>query len=59
MSLHHVSELAWSNLMTAWDYPFPVGIIFLSSALLILAGVSMSIRAYRDTRDRGQDRLAD
>jgi hypothetical protein len=52
MSLHHATEVAWSNLLTAWDYPFPVGMMFLASGLLILAGVSMSVRAWRETRHR-------
>jgi len=52
MSLHHVTEVAWTNLVTAWAYPFPLGMLLLSSLLLIVAGVSMSVRAYRDSRHR-------
>jgi hypothetical protein len=42
-------------LLTAWDYPFPVGMMFLSSALLILAGVSISVRAFRESRQRSPE----
>ena len=52
MSLHHVTEVAWTNLLTAWSYPFPLGMLLLSSVLLVLAGVSMSVRAYRESRQR-------
>ena len=52
MSLHHVTEVAWSNLLTAWDYPFPVGMMFLSSALLVFAGLSISVRAFRESRQQ-------
>lgn len=52
MTLQHVSDIAWSNLRTAWDYPFPIGMIFLASALLILAGVAMTLRGYVDSRQR-------
>lgn len=54
MSLQHVTEVAWTNLLTAWDYPFPLGMLLLSSLLLILAGISMSIRAYRESRHRSR-----
>lgn len=52
MSLHHVTEVAWTNLLTAWAYPFPVGMMLLSSLLLILSGISISVRAYRESRQR-------
>lgn len=52
MSLHHVTEVAWTNLLTAWAYPFPLGMLLLSSLLLVLAGLSISVRAYRDSRQR-------
>jgi hypothetical protein len=52
MSLHHVTEVAWSNLLTAWAYPFPFGMLLLSTTLLVLAVLSMSIRAYREQRQR-------
>jgi hypothetical protein len=52
MSLHHVTEVAWTNLETAWAYPFPLGMLLLSSLLLILAGISISVRAYRESRQR-------
>jgi hypothetical protein len=52
MSLHHVTEVAWSKLLVAWDYPFPVGLIFLTSFLLIAAGVGMSLRSYVNSRQR-------
>jgi hypothetical protein len=52
MSLHHVTEVAWTNLETAWAYPFPLGMLLLSSLLLVLAGISMSVRAYRASRQR-------
>jgi hypothetical protein len=54
MSLHHVTEVAWTNLLTAWAYPFPLGMLLLSSLLLILAGISMSVRAYREQRQRNR-----
>ena len=52
MTLQHVSEVAWSNLRTAWDYPFPIGMIFLASALLIVAGLAMTLRGYVESRQR-------
>jgi hypothetical protein len=52
MSLHHVTEVAWTNLLTAWSYPFPLGMLLLSSLLLVLAAISMSVRAYREQRQR-------
>jgi len=52
MSLHHVTEVAWSNLLTAWDYPFPLGMLLLSSFLLILAAVSMFVRGFLESRHR-------
>jgi hypothetical protein len=52
MSLYHVSEVAWSNLLMAWTYPFPVGLIFLTSFLLIGAGLGMSLRSYVNSRQR-------
>jgi hypothetical protein len=55
MSLHHLTEVAWSNLLTAWDYPVPVGLMFLSSGLLILAALSMTVRLLRDSRQRNPD----
>ncbi len=55
MTLHQVSEVAWSNLRTAWDYPFPIGMIFLASALLILAGIGMTLRGYVDSRHRSPE----
>ncbi len=55
MTLHHVSEVAWSNLRTAWDYPFPIGMIFLASGLLIVAGIAMTLRGYVDSRRRSPE----
>lgn len=55
MTLQHLSEVAWSNLRTAWDYPFPIGMIFLASALLILAGIAMTLRGYVESRHRTPD----
>jgi hypothetical protein len=52
MSLHHVTEVAWTNLLAAWSYPFPFGMLLLSSLLLVLAAISMSVRALRDSRHR-------
>ena len=57
MMLHHVSEVAWSNLRTAWDYPFPIGMIFLASALLIVAGIAMTLRGYAESRHRTPEQL--
>jgi hypothetical protein len=47
-----MTEVAWTNLLTAWDYPFPLGMLLLSSLLLVLAAISISIRAYREQRQR-------
>jgi hypothetical protein len=55
MSLHHVTEVAWSKLLVAWEYPFPLGLIFLTSFLLIVAGLAMSLRNYVHSRHQTPD----
>jgi hypothetical protein len=39
MSLHDVAAAGWAKLVLVWDYPIPLGLIFLPIIVAILLAV--------------------
>lgn len=39
MSLHDVAAAGWAKLVMVWDYPIPLGLIFLPIIVAILLAV--------------------
>jgi hypothetical protein len=39
MSLHDVAAAGWAKLVLVWDYPIPLGLIFLPIVIAILLPV--------------------